>query len=140
MILSLTRLRLASIRNLPGFLKISGASIEQATKDPNCLLGATYLGPGLTFWTATLWTDEAAMQSYVRSGAHREAMPYLGRWCSEAATRHVEILESRLPEKSEIRDLIAREPKFFKVQQPSRDHQEKVISPKSPWLFQQFKK
>ena len=28
------------------------------------------------------------MRSFMRSGAHRRAMPYLARWCDEAAVAH----------------------------------------------------
>ena len=97
MFLSITRLRLRSWFGLPKFFNLSQASIEQAIVDEHCLGGATYMGPGLTFWTATLWASEDSMKNYVRGGAHREALPWLAKLCSEGATSHLTTQERKLP-------------------------------------------
>jgi quinol monooxygenase YgiN len=38
-----------------------------------------------TFWTRSLWTDEAAMKSFMVSDAHRSIVPKLLEWCDEAS-------------------------------------------------------
>jgi hypothetical protein len=40
------------------------------------------------FWTRTVWRDEAAMRSFMRSGVHRRIMARLPEWCDEAALAH----------------------------------------------------
>ena len=35
-----------------------------------------------------LWTDEAAMKSFMESGAHRTITPKLLEWCDEASVAH----------------------------------------------------
>jgi len=131
-------LKLKSPRLLFAFLKVSGECIQHAQNDSACLAGATYFGPGFTFWTATLWNDLEASRNYVRTGAHLEAMPKLAVWCSEAATTNFQA--DVLPSKAEILNrLLEAGPKFFKVQNPSATHTKNQISPRSPWLVQVFK-
>jgi hypothetical protein len=137
-ILSLTRLRLGRWRDLPKFLEMSRLCVEQAAADASCCGGASYAGPGLCFWTATLWRDEASLRSYLGSGAHREAMPLLAQWCTEAAVAHFG--GDRLPEKSEIAALLGPRAKFSTVRAPSPLQQSKVLSPRAPWFRNVFKK
>lgn len=139
MLVSLTRLRLNSWTHLFKFMKISNASIQQARTDANCLAGATYMGPGLTFWTATVWTDEAAMKAYVRSGSHREAMPWLAKLCSEATTTHYESADVKVPEKAVVLSKMIEAAKFFRVEKPSQAQDAKLVPPKAPWLINNFK-
>lgn len=166
MLVAITRLRIAKLRYLPRFMKLSRGAILQATEDPTCLRGATYFGPGLTFWTVTVWTDEKAMGQYLRTGAHKETLPWLARLCSDAATGHfweedggaengtgvgtktasdAETKIARgekpaLPTKSELYDrLLAAGPKFFKLQTPSPNQEAKMIPGSAPWSSQIFK-
>lgn len=140
MILSITRLRLAKVTHLWKFFSLSAASVKQAVEDPACLAGATYFGPGLAAWTATVWKSEEDMIRYIRSGDHKEAMPYLARICSEAATGHFEVTQVRIPLKREIRsELLKSQPKFFRLQEPSQEHLKEEVSEKFPFTMQIFK-
>lgn len=139
MILSITRLKLARVRFFPKFLNLSKGSIDQAGKDPQCLGGATYFGPGIVAWTATLWPDEEDMIRYVRGGDHKVAMPHLAQLCSEAATTHFQTDRLWIPQKSEILECLLKEPKFFKLQSPSREHVSQIIPAKDPFFRQIFK-
>ncbi len=42
----------------------------------------------LTFWTMTIWREEADMRRYMTNGAHARAMPKLREWCDEASVVH----------------------------------------------------
>ena len=71
---SITRLRIG-----PGGMcavclcAVRVASQNGAGKSRGLLLS----GRGRVFWTRTIWNDEAAMRSFMLSGAHREVMPRL---------------------------------------------------------------
>jgi hypothetical protein len=139
MLVSVTRLKVRKWWNLFRFAKYSNASIKQAIRDQNCLGGATYVGPGLTFWTATLWTDEAAVKNYVRGGAHKDVMPWLPMGCSEAATSRYQSSQKKLPSLTEILEIVTGAPKFFWVNKPTADHEAKIIPQTAPWTTRVFK-
>lgn len=87
-LISVTRLRIRSIRFLPMFIWDSIKSDKQA-KRASGNLGSTLRAQSTTvFWTLTAWEDEASMRAFMRSGAHREAMPKLQNWCDEASVVH----------------------------------------------------
>ena len=85
---SITRLRVRSWRYLPGFLLQSWRSARQARRAAGSLAVAVLRDADLAFWTRTVWSDEAAMRSFMRSGVHRRVMPHLAQWCDEAAIAH----------------------------------------------------
>jgi len=76
-----TRLRLASPRHLPAFLRASLATARVARSTPGVvrtrLLG---LPPLLVFHTLSVWESEAAMTEFVRSPEHRAAMAGFETW------------------------------------------------------------
>jgi heme-degrading monooxygenase HmoA len=72
-----------------------------------------------TFWTCTVWTDEAAMKSFMLSGAHREAMPRLIEWCDEASVTHWQQDTDQLPDWNAACDRMQREGRRSKVRYPS---------------------
>jgi heme-degrading monooxygenase HmoA len=74
---SITRLRLRSWRFVPGFLWHALLSGRQARSAPGNLAALTLRDANLTFWTCTVWQDEAAMRAFMTSGAHRDAMSRL---------------------------------------------------------------
>jgi hypothetical protein len=85
---SITRLRVRSWRYLPAFLVQSYRTAGQAKSADGSLAVAVLRDADLTFWTRTMWSEEAAMRSFMRSGAHRRVMPHLSQWCDEAALAH----------------------------------------------------
>ena len=84
-LISLTRLRLASVRHLPAFAWHTMRSIAQARRSPGFRGVRLLADRRLTFWTATAWDDLASMKGFRAAGAHRTAMPRLARWCDEAS-------------------------------------------------------
>jgi len=87
-LVSITRLRVRSVRYLPAFVVYSLRVARQA-KSASGNLAVSLLGElNFAFWTRTLWTDERAMRSFMVSGAHHSVMPRLLDWCDEAAVTH----------------------------------------------------
>ena len=84
-LISLTRLRLSSLRYLPGFALYAVRSSAQAKRSPGFVGMRLLMDRGLVFWTATAWTDLASMKAYRGAGPHRIAMARLAGWCSEAS-------------------------------------------------------
>lgn len=87
-LVSITRLRVRSWRYLPAFLIQSFRAVRQARRAAGNLSVSVLRDAELAFWTRTVWGDEAAMRSFMRSGAHRRVMPHLAEWCDEASFAH----------------------------------------------------
>jgi len=85
---SITRLRVRSWRSLPSFFIQTFRSARQAKVAPGNLAVSVLRDAHLAFWTRTVWSEEAAMRSFMLSGAHRGGMPRLVEWCDEAAVAH----------------------------------------------------
>jgi hypothetical protein len=84
-LVSITRLRVRALRYLPAFLVNAYRSARQAKLAPGSLAVSILSDSNFAFWTRTVWSDEAAMRSFMLSGVHREVMPRLLEWCDEAA-------------------------------------------------------
>ena len=85
---SVTRLRVRLWRYLPGFLIQSVRAARQATRATASLSVSVFRDRDRTFWTRTIWRDEAAMRSFMASGVHGRIMSRLPKWCDEAALVH----------------------------------------------------
>jgi hypothetical protein len=84
-IVSITRLRLRSLRFFVPFLVYTQRSLRQAKRAPGCRGVKVRRTSRLTFWTLTAWESEESMQAYRVGSPHREAMRKLPHWCDEAA-------------------------------------------------------
>ena len=84
-LISVTRLRLASARHLPRFVWLSWRAARQARRAPGFRGLRLLADRRLAFWTATAWADLASLKSYRAAGAHRAAMPAMAGWCDEGA-------------------------------------------------------
>jgi Domain of unknown function (DUF3291) len=85
---AVTRLRVRSWRYVPAFLIRALLAASQAKRAAGSLAVGVLRDADRAFWTRTVWHDEAAMRSFMRSGAHRRVMPRLATWCDEAALVH----------------------------------------------------
>ncbi len=87
-LVSITRLRVRSLRYVPAFLLGSLRSAREAKNASGNLAVAVLSDAHLAFWTRTLWTDERSMSALMLAPAHRAVMPKLLQWCDEAAVTH----------------------------------------------------
>jgi hypothetical protein len=124
---SLTRLRVRSVRFLPGFAWYAVRSNAQARRAAG-VLGIDLL-PDLipsradwTFWTMTAWESREAMLAFMTSGPHKRAMPKLLEWCDEASVAHWEQEGSALVGWEEADRRMRATGRASKVRHPSAAH------------------
>jgi hypothetical protein len=116
---SITRLRVRSWRYLPGFIIQSLRSARQAKTAAGSLSVCVLRDANLAFWTRTVWSEEAAMRAFMRSGAHRNVMPRLLEWCDEAAVAHWSEDAPEPPSWPQSHRRLQREGRPSKVNRPS---------------------
>ena len=70
-----SRLRLRHLHQVPGFMR-RALRVHAATKEADGAIGASLLAQpaAKTFWTLSVWTDEAAMRRFVGHPVHRDVM------------------------------------------------------------------
>lgn len=95
--ISLTRLRIRSIRFMPFFALHTIGTIKQARHADGFLTGALLPDRSWTFWTMTAWESQGHMRAYIISGSHKAAMPHLMHWCDEASIAHWTQPDATLP-------------------------------------------
>ena len=128
-LISVTRLRLRSLRFLPAFASHSWASSRQARRASGFLGGYLAYEGARTFWTLTAWSDEAAMRHYQGTGAHLGVMPRLLDWCDEASVVHWEQAGPDLPDGATALRRMVDEGRLSKVRYPSPGHASRQIAP-----------
>lgn len=119
---SVTRLRLRSLRFLPAFLWHAVRSAAQAEDVPGCLGLRTMRDSDGSFWTVSAWKSPEAMRAYITTGAHRKAMPKLVEWCDEASTVHWEQEEVAVPDWPEACLRMAEEGRPYRLRHMSPEH------------------
>jgi hypothetical protein len=119
---SLTRLRIRSIRFLPRFALHIIATNRQIRKASGFQRGALLTDRDWTFWTMTAWDSQESMSQYMISGAHKRAMPHLLHWCDEASVAHWSQTEPDLPSWIEADRRMRETGRPSKVLHPSPQH------------------
>jgi hypothetical protein len=119
---SLTRLRIRSIRFLPFFFIHAQRSITQIERSAGFQQGALLNDRSWTFWTITLWDSQDSMRRYMTEGSHKTAMPHLMKWCDEASVAHWEQPEITLPTWIEADKRMRETGRPSKVNHPSANH------------------
>ena len=119
---SLTRLRVRSVRFLPLFAWHAVRSNRQVQRAPGFLQGALLPDRQWTFWTLTAWESQEAMRSFMTTGDHKAAMPHLMEWCDEASVAHWEQQDATLPTWEEADRLMRETGRASKVRHPSPHH------------------
>jgi hypothetical protein len=82
-----------------------------------------------TFWTCSVWQDEAAMRAFMVSGAHRKVMPRLLDWCDEASVAHWQQNSAEPPSWQQVHRRMQSEGRRSKVKHPSPAHERFEIAP-----------
>ena len=119
---SLTRLRVRSIRFLPSFFLDATRSRQQVKKSPGFVAGSLLTDRNWTFWTMTAWDSEESMRAFMTSGAHQKAMPHLLHWCDEASVAHWTQSDATLPSWTEADQRMREGGRPSKVRNPSPQH------------------
>ena len=121
-IISITRLRVRSIRFLPGFAWYTWQSKRELTRAPGFLAGSLGSGPALAFWTASAWADEASLKRFRDSGWHKQAMPKLLHWCDEASVARWTQDSADLPDRNAMLARMTAIGRTSKVRHPTTAH------------------
>jgi hypothetical protein len=119
---SLTRLRIRSIRFLPPFALHAWRSLRQIKRAHGFQTGALLTDRRWTFWTITLWDSEESMRQFMASGAHKAAMPHLLNWCDEASVAHWTQPDAEVPTWIEAHKRMCEGGRASKVRNPSPQH------------------
>jgi len=127
--LSLTRLRIRSLRLLPQFALHTLRSILQIRKTPGFLTGQLLVDRRFTFWTLTAWDTPESMKTFMISGSHKRAMPHLLHWCDEASVAHWEQPTATLPTWPEAGQRMRDSGRASKVLHPSPEHATLAFAP-----------
>ena len=121
-IVSITRLRLRSLRFVPGFAWYTWQSQRQLARSPGFLGGSVSTGPALAFWTASAWTDETAMKGFRDAAWHKRAMPKLLEWCDEASVARWSQEGAALPDRNAMLERMTTAGRTSKVRHPTAAH------------------
>lgn len=119
---SLTRLRIRSIRFLPFFAVYAFRSVRQVSRAPGFKDGAVLNDRERAFWTMTAWDSQNSMRQFMNSGAHKKAMPHLLNWCDEASVAHWEQEDGILPSWTDAARRMRESGRASKVRFPSPEH------------------
>jgi hypothetical protein len=120
--ISITRLRVRSIRLLPFFALYAYRSLRQAKRSLGFQCGSLLADRNWTFWTMTAWDSQESMRGFMTTGSHRAAMPRLLDWCDEASIVHWEQAEAALPSWTEADQRMRTSGRVSKVRKPSPQH------------------
>jgi quinol monooxygenase YgiN len=126
---SITRLRLRSAWFLPRFIWDSLFSLRQVRRATGNLSADVLNDARRTFWTRSLWQDEAAMKAFLRAEPHLRAMKKLPNWCDEAALVHWTQEGETAPDWTEAHRRMLAEGRRSKVNFPSPAHETFEIPP-----------
>lgn len=128
---SVTRLRIRSWRFMPGFVVDTMRSLSQTRNAAGFIQGSLLADRKRTFWTLTVWADQADMRAFMTSGTHRKAMPKLLEWCDEASLVHWTQGDDAVPSWNVASDRMRAEGRSSKVRHPSPRHGDLTYA--EPW-------
>ena len=119
---SLTRLRIRSLRFLPLFIVHIVRTLRQVKRAPGFQQGAVLADRNWTFWTMTAWDSQEDMRRFMTTDAHKLVMPYLLDSCDEASVVHWDQSEDVLLSWTEADKRMRETGRASKVRNPSPHH------------------
>jgi heme-degrading monooxygenase HmoA len=120
--ISVTRLRIRSLRFLPSFA-LNFLGTRRQVRNASGFRGGSLLADrAWAFWTMTAWDSQASMRRYMTTGSHKVTMPYLLDWCDEASVVHWEQSDETLPSWVEADRQMRKNGRASKVRHPSTHH------------------
>jgi len=119
---SVTRLRIRSLRFMPHFGLLLLGTRRQVKAAPGFKRGSLLADRRLVFWTLTVWDSAQSMRDYMLNGSHRAAMPRLVNWCDEASVVHWDIEGDAAPSWPEADQRMRANGRASKVRHPSPRH------------------
>ncbi|WP_448574277.1 hypothetical protein [Trichothermofontia sp.] len=128
-VISVTRLRLRSLKYLPSFLWYSLLCVIQAKYTPGNLGIGLLVDANQTFWSRSAWRDESSMRAFVTASFHRSAIIKLSEWADEASGAHWEQRYSTFPTWSEVYQKVREEGYRVPLRHPSPAHIAAEITP-----------
>lgn len=120
--ISVTRLKVRSIRFLPSFALNVLRTRRQTATAPGFKGGSLLADRPWTFWTMTAWDSQESMRRFMTTGPHKTVMPHLLDWCDEASVVHWNQPEKALPSWSEADKRMRESGRPSKVRNPSPQH------------------
>jgi Domain of unknown function (DUF3291) len=132
-IISVTRLRLRSIRFLPSLYWVARKLRQSLEKAPGFLIGKFLADRNRVFWTMSVWKDVDSMRAFRNSRVHAAVMPNVTRWCDEASVVHWETEAGELPEWNEAHRRMSESGKPVPLKFQSADH--KAGKYKKPYVY-----
>jgi hypothetical protein len=121
-LVSVTRLRLHRLRDLPQFGFFAILSYIQARRAAGNARVLTLRDRRLTFWTITVWQTPEAMKAFRNTSAHLKAMPRLAEWCDEATYVHWSQDSDAAPEPKLAFERLVKDGVVSRVKDPSANH------------------
>ena len=119
---SLTRLRLRSIRYVPAFAVHAIRTRQQCSRAAGFQRGSLLMDRKWTFWTLTVWDTQESMRAYMTTGDHKRAMPKLLDWCDQASVAHWFSDAAELPTWQDCDRRMRTEGRTSKVRNPAAGH------------------
>lgn len=117
-VISVTRLHVRAWRHIPSVLAATLAAAWQARTARGNLAVSVLCATRDTYWTRTVWQDEASMMAYVHAGVHRRIMGRLLRWCDESSVVHWCDSGARLPAWDEAHRRLSEDGRHFPPGEP----------------------
>ena len=130
-IVCVTRLRVRSIRFLPGLYWATRKLQKAIKKAPGFVMGKLLADRNLAFWTMSMWEDIDSMRAFRNGRAHAAIMPNAARWCDEASFVHWQTEADELPGWAEAHRRMNESGKLSPLRFPSADH--KACKYKQPY-------
>lgn len=120
-IISVTRLRLRSIRFLPSLYWKTRKLRQFLEKAPGFVKGKLLADRNRAFWTMTMWEDLDSMRAFRNSKAHAAVIPNGVRWCDEVSGVYWETQADELPDWDEAYRRMSESGKPSSLKFPSAD-------------------